>query len=486
MTRSTKKARAFVLIVLWLILYSLAGSNCAHAEDPSYNYSYWGDTVASPAAYLATTLLDGEKLGTGPLKEPSDIHVSGDQQVYIMDSGNNRIIITDSNFELITVVDSFEHDGKTDCFLNPQGLYVTEDKHVYVADTDNGRVVHLDNNFNLINIIESPESEMLHETFVFRPARVVVDKAKRVYVMSIGVFDGFMEFNADGTFTTFIGANRVYVDPVEYFWKLVATREQRSQMVQFTPTEFTNLDIDQDGFIYATNADQYGDNIKKLNAQGTDILRRDGYIKPCGDIRYTVVDGPSRLVDIDVADCEIYSVLDSKRGRIFTYNSDGYLLYIFGGLGNRLGEFNMPKAIERLGDNFLVLDKAFGEITVFEPTEYGRTLNEAVRSYYRGEEEKAFELFAKTANLNANFEYAYSGIGKSLLRQNKYKEAADFFREGMDRKNYSKAFLLYRREVMRDYFPKVMTGFAVLVLGILLLRVFAGRTRKRRKGGFSY
>ena len=38
--------------------------------------------------------------------------------------------------------------------------------------------------------------------------------------MAIGVFDGFMEFNADGTFTTFIGANRVHVDPIEYIWKL--------------------------------------------------------------------------------------------------------------------------------------------------------------------------------------------------------------------------------------------------------------------------
>src|SRR5690606_19797715 len=120
------------------------------------------------------------------------------------------------------------------------------------------------------------------------------------------------------------------------------------------------------------------------------------YDNPRGDVNYRNDEGPSRLIDIDVADSEIYSVLDSKRGRIFTYNGDGHFMYMFGGLGNRLGEFNTPIAIERLGDDFLVLDKALGELTVFRTTAYGRTLNEAVRSYYKGDEAAADALFRET------------------------------------------------------------------------------------------
>ena len=63
-----------------------------------------------------------------------------------------------------------------------------------------------------------------------------------------------------------------------------------------------------------------GNNIKKLNAQGSDILRRTGYSDPQGDILYISSEGPSKLIDIDVTDSEIYSVLDGKRGRVFTYN----------------------------------------------------------------------------------------------------------------------------------------------------------------------
>ena len=55
-------------------------------------------------------------------------------------------------------------------------------------------------------------------------------------------------------------------------------------------------------------------------------------------------------------------------------------MYVFGGLGNQMGQFHTPAAIDRIGEDFLVLDKALGEITVFRTTEYGRTLNEAVKA----------------------------------------------------------------------------------------------------------
>lgn len=465
------RKRLAICALSFALLFS-SGAMLVQAEGggSSYNYSFWGNTVAAPAAYDATALLTGDDLGVGSLKEPSDLHVTADQHIYVLDSGNNRILVLDSNYALLDVIDQFDNAGQQDGFSNPQGIFVTEDKQLYVADTGNKRVVQLDQQLQLVKIVDSPQSELLQANFEFQPVRVVVDKASRIYVMATGVFDGFMEFSANGDFTTFIGANRVYVDPIEYLWKTLSTKEQRSQMVQFTPTEFTNLDINDEGFIYATNGDQWGDNIKKLNAQGTDILRREGYFEPEGDIRYRPVDGPSRLIDIDVADSEIYSVLDAKRGRIFTYNGDSHLMYVFGGLGNQLGKFTAPTAIERVGDNMLVLDKALGEITVFETTAYGRTLNEAVRSYYRGDEEAAFQRYMETINMNANLEFAYSGIGKALLRQGNYGEAIKYFKESYDNKGYSKAFLLHRKAILRFYFPTIMTSVVVLLLILIVWR----------------
>ncbi|MCI3922871.1 hypothetical protein MO973_21850 [Paenibacillus sp. TRM 82003] len=483
MWKSIRNARTFLLAALCCFIGASAGAPLAQAGEgapPSYHYSFWGDTTASPAAYQATALVTGSSAGVGSFKDPNDLFVTTDGTIYVLDSGNNRVVILDSRFERIGTIDGFVRDGEPDGFSQPQGLFVTEDRHVLVADTGNRRVVHLDPDHRLVKIVEAPESELLQANFTFQPVRVAVDKANRIYVMATGVFDGFMEFNSDGAFTSFIGANRVYVDPVEYFWKMISTREQRSQMVMFTPTEFTNLDINDEGFIYATNGDEWGDNIKKLNAQGNDILRREGYFSPRGDIRYTVADGPSRLIDIDVADSEIYSVLDSKRGRIFTYNGDGHLMYVFGGLGNQLGEFHTPVAIERVGDEFLVLDKALGEMTLFRSTAYGRTLNEAVRSYYRGDEEAAYRMYQQTINMNANLEFAYTGIGKALLRQGEYKEAMGYFKQSMDQANYSKAFLLYRKQVLREYFSGIMTTIVLLAVGLVIFRKYRKASGRKR------
>ena len=45
----------------------------------------------APAAYQATGIIDGDTFGAGQLLEPNDLHVTEDQKVYILDSGNNRV-----------------------------------------------------------------------------------------------------------------------------------------------------------------------------------------------------------------------------------------------------------------------------------------------------------------------------------------------------------------------------------------------------------
>ncbi|OKP89788.1 NHL repeat-containing protein [Paenibacillus sp. P32E] len=482
MVASMKKRKAGLLALCCLVSLGLGGELVqAESAAPSYNYSYWGDNVAAPSAYEATTLITGISSGAGDFKNPQDIQVTSDRQIYLLDTGNNRFVVLDQNYKFVRTVDSFLLKGKAEHFNNPQGIFVTDQKEIYVADTGNKRIVHFDSRFNAVGVIESPKSELLQANFDFQPVRVAVDKANRIYVMSAGVFDGFMEFGSDGAFKSFMGANRVHVDPVDYFWKSISTQAQREQMVMYTPTEFTNLDMNDEGFLYATNGDEYGDPIKKLNAQGADILRREGYYKPSGDIMYSTLSGGApRLVDIDVGDSEMYSVLDAKRGRVFTYNGDGYLMYIFGGLGNRLGEFNTPAAIEHNGDDILVLDQTLGEITVFQTTDYGRTLNDAVRSYYRGDEEQAYQLFSKVVNMNANMEYAYAGIGKAHLRKGEYKEAVQYFKRSMDRTNYSKAFLLYRKEVLREHFSTIMTVVIALVIIWQIWRMYR-KMRARKK-----
>ena len=95
--------------------------------------------------------------------------------------------------------------------------------------------------------------------------------------------------------------------------------------------------------------------------------------------------GPSQFTDIVYRENGIYSCLDRKRGRIFTYDHEGNLLYIFGGLGTQEGTFFMPVAIEDIGGSLVVLDATGASIVCFEETEYGRLINDAVALRYDGD-----------------------------------------------------------------------------------------------------
>src|SRR5690606_41207783 len=100
--------------------------------------------------------------------------------------------------------------------------------------------------------------------------------------------------SSDLSFLGYIGTNEVRRNYYEIIWRTFSTKEQLSQMVLFIPTEFSNLDIDHKGFVYATNIDINTQTpIKRLNPSGEDVLKRFGYFHVKGDIRFRASVGPS-------------------------------------------------------------------------------------------------------------------------------------------------------------------------------------------------
>jgi tetratricopeptide (TPR) repeat protein len=238
--------------------------------------------------------------------------------------------------------------------------------------------------------------------------------------------------------------------------------------------------MDQDGFIYTTTSEvNSNDPIKKLNSTGIDVLRRKGYFPPRGDLSQNGFSEGSMLIDVTVRDNGVYSVLDSKRGRIFTYNEDGNLMYIFGQLGMQEGTFMNPAAIESTGDNLLVLDRAMNRVTIFSPTRYGALMNESNALYSLGKHDEAVAKWEQILMIDANNETAYDGIGKALLRRGDYKRAMDYLKLGYDREYYSKAFAKYRKDTIRGYFGTIMTGLIIIVAAYFVGK----RLRKRLRGG---
>jgi hypothetical protein len=483
-----------IRLLLSIVIVAIVSSNAvipvSAAPYESYNYDYWGDPVAAPAAYLPDSIVSGDRLGVGALKDPQDIFVDAQDHIYILDSGNHRIIATDRNWKLIRVIESFDNKGKQDSFNQPSGIFVTKNEQIYVADTANKRVVILDKNGKLINIIEKPNSNIFTEAFVFTPLKVTVDQADRVFVVTKGAFEGILQFDGEGAFIGYIGTNKVTVNPADYFWKLISTKAQREKMVLFIPTEFSSMDIDNRGFVYATNIDPGSkDPIKRLNPSGKDILKR-GFHPVIGDLNFQMIgpgSGPTYFIDIKIRAHGIYNALDGVRGRIFTYDEEGSLLYIVGQLGTQVGTFKTPVAVEALGDQMLVLDRGRNQINVLSPTEYGKLVNLATSLHDQGKDKEAAPVWNDILKLNGNNETAYIGLGKALLKEHDNKAAMKQFKLGMNRKYYSIAFKRYRKEFIRENLGTFITWAVILLLiytVFRLVRRYGWRRRNANRAGF--
>ena len=280
-------------IALCVVVALVPGAATAVVPYQSYTYDFWGKAVPAPQAYVCSREIYLDQLGAGALSNVQDFFVGPDNVIYLVDTGGSRIVCVDTEWNVLRTISRFDNNGIEDQLKQPEGVFVTDSGELYIADTANARIVVLDPvSLELIRIIGRPTSTVegiISADLEYRPMKLVVDRAGRLYVKARNVFDGLLEFDAGGQFQGFIGAPRVVVSPLDILWRRIATKEQLDRMSLLVPTEFTNLDIDGKGFILVTVAQgstQSHEVIRRLNHSGQDVLRRLGFQNPIGDVEY--------------------------------------------------------------------------------------------------------------------------------------------------------------------------------------------------------
>lgn len=480
-----KKCVCFLVAVLVFALASFSVS-ASSVPYPCYNYDYYENPVETPAAYVPYTDGSSNSLTGMLFNKPSDIFVDDNGKIYVLDSGNNTIEIFNSEFSHIKTIDGFMKGDSLDKFNQPEGIFVTKNGDIYVADTMNNRIVILSEKGELKHYIVNMYSDAFDADFEFLPTALVVDTDGRIYVISKHVFQGIMVFGVNNRFSNFTGTVDVTVSPIELFWKKISTKSQRQKGKLYVPTEFSGLDINEDGFLYTTNLDEDSKQmIKKLNPYGTDVLKNFTTHTITGDLKYSIsgdLSGPTQFIDITVRENGIYSALDSVRGRIFTYDDEGHILYIFGGFGTQIGSFKKPVAIESVGDMLLVVDQDYGRVMAYKATNYGRLIEEAVSCRFLGDDEQSIEKWEQVLELDSRFELAYAGIGQSLLAEYKNEEAEEYLKKGHDIKNYSIAFKRNRLAFLQDNNQIILNGLLVLAVGLVITITVKKFIKKRKKG----
>ena len=455
----------------------------------TYNYDYWGDVQDSTDFYTAAKVYTASDFGLEEnFSNPSGMYVQGDT-VYICDTGNNRILqmmrIDTMNFEVVRVIDSFKGNVEVTHLSAPTDIAISDEGNIFIADRGNARILKLDQDLNYLLQFDLPVDSTVSADTTFQPNKIVIDTAERVYCIATGINQGLCKYEANGVFSGFVGATKVTYDWMDYIWKKFATQEQRIRMDSFVPTAYDNIYMDHEGFIYACAGGQSegdldsgaADAIRKLNLLGNDILVKNGEYRPIGDLYFGEgggYSGPSYFADVTVMDNDIYVCLDRNRGRLFAYDDQGKMVFALGGNGNMDGYFRRPAAIEHMEHDLLVLDSLDCSLTLFMPTEFGSLVYQAIEQFDDGDYEESGESWQKVMELNGNYDLAYIGIGRSLLRQKRYREAMDYFELKYDEDNYSKAYKQYRKEWVEDHIVIIV----IVLLALFLIPLSIGRIKE--------
>jgi len=383
---------------------------------------------------------------------------------------------------------------------------ISGDDLLYICDKANNQVVIVDPvTYEAKQFVTTPD-DVTFETKSFSPNTLITDRTGRMYIIADNVYEGIMQFSQAGIFNRFTGVNYVTLTPWEIFWRNFSTEAQLEKQSSIINTSFTSMAVDKAGFIYATSYATTNDEglvtndnamIKKLNPSGKDILRRNGYQPPKGDVIYVrggteaTVRGPSKFVGIGVNAYGVYTVVDGKMGKLFTYDNEGNLLYISGQpfyinreKGTQIDTLSNPVAITYHGEDVLVLDKNNKAILTYELTDIGKLINQAAQFEYVGDNTSAAAVWEQVVAQNANYEYAYIGIGKMYMKAEDYQKAMDYFQIGADRDAYSRAFKLYRDDQIKAAFPMIMLGiFALIGIYIIYRIIHRDRYKKADESG---
>ncbi len=490
MKRSARIVCALFVIVM--IASCLVVGTSASSAYQTYTYSIGGYALHSPDAYTADNqIIDSAYMGLDvAISNPNDLVTDKEQNVYIADTGNNRIVCLDRYYKVKFIIKDFVNkQGVSDNLTAPEGVYITDDR-IWVCDTGASRIVVFDREGNFKKIIEAPESNLFGDSALYKPVAIAVDQYNRLFVVSSTTYQGIIVMTEQGEFTGFIGAQAVTVSAWEILWRRFQTDEQRSQQTENVSTEFNNITIDDDGFIYVTTSSIAEGSVqsaitgkskegkympvKMLNTKGDEIMQRNGFWPPAGEVDFSTgstdkITGVSTIIDVAVGEEGTWSIIDEKRQRIYTYDSNGSLLFAFGDIGTMLGNLTSIEAITYQGEKMLVLDKTTNAITVFKRTGYGQTLIDAIKAENVQDFTLAINKWTEVLKSNSNFDAAYVGIGQAMFRNGEYEESLQYFESAYDTDNWSKSFQEIRRQWMSSYFLILIVGIVAVIIGLSFL-----------------
>ncbi|WP_299119995.1 YIP1 family protein [uncultured Eubacterium sp.] len=466
MKKIKKKSLVLFLTLIFMVMAALP-VGASQATSYTYTLDDQNEMVRTQDAYLPDkTITD---LG---LSEPSDMVIDENNIAYIVDTGNQRIVVYDLNTEKVVkemkkgTINSDEFTG----FETPKGIFRTNEGELYIADSGAKTVFRFTKDFEFVRRYDKPTAPIFADTN-YEPSKVAVDSGNNLYIVSEGVYAGIIQLANTGEFLGYFTSNKSVLTPQQMFLKLIYTKEQqkKSEILNTLPSTFSNVYVDRQGTAYSTCMGKGNDLLKKHSTNGTNMF---------GDVKT-----PSALTDVTTDENGIIYACDSH-GYVWVYTSQGEVIFEFGeqaedtdisGLYSSL----MTIAVDNKG-NIWTADSEKGILQSFNPTEYATTIYRALDEYENGDYDDALTDWNYVLRLNQMSVLAHNGVAKAYYNDEEYDKAMEHFEIAGNRDGYSNAFW----EVRNKAIQKGLGTFLIIVIVLILLKVvisLVDRDKKIRK-----
>ncbi len=486
------KLRKFICaVVILAVAFSSIGVLCfadSTSGTPYFSYEINEDeeAVAAPQGFVESNTWNYQSWNLEiPLDTPRDLVVT-DNSFLLLDSGNGRILEFDHSMKLIKIYDTFsDSTGAPISFKGARGMDVDVNNNFVVADYDNCRVLIIGRDGVVKNQILRPDAVLENNELPFNVTKVKCAQNGDIYVnvetMNLGIF----VFDSQCRFDKFVANNPVVQTGkviMEYLYRAFLTTEQIRNRIQSTPLTINNFCLADNGFMYTVsqNADtpRQAGMVRCMNYTDANIINSKIIF---GDLETNIdkTTDKTMFTSVDISDEGNIILLDSGRGRVFYYNTNGYLVTVFGGLGDQVGTFTTPVEVRHLGEKIYVLDSGKACIVEFSPTNYFNTYVKALNLLKERKFDESLEVWKEVNLLNSNSEYAYYGMGLVYDMKGDYKEAMKCFKLANDTTLYSNAFEEYRMQWLSEnvvWIVVVLLGIIAVVYAIKLLFKRLART----------
>ncbi len=262
----------------------------------------------------------------GQFNHPLGVSSDANGNIYVSDTGNNRVQKFDDRGRLLSFIGGFGWEKEQ--FQMPVDIFVYNSLDIFVADYQNNRIERYDKDLNWITSYYSNENWEARYQFEF-PRSVCLSLHGDFFVVD-SQNDRITKFNAsfepELTFGDFDWGQGVLQKPSHIF-------------------------VSNDDIVYVTDSD--AGNIMVYDYYGN-------FIRSIGD---SLLKSPKGLCMNEQG--HIF-VADSELNRIFAFDAEGRLLLQFGALSGKIGGLLEPYDVDVRRNRLLVADASNHRIQVFE------------------------------------------------------------------------------------------------------------------------